>query len=246
LNKAIYEDKKILLEGQLGALRDILHGIYPHVSGITCLASYAAPSCGIPASSIEDVICVLKSYVSYVGSGDFPTELDPDPAHELREINHEYGATSGRPRRLGWFDCVMARYGLDLQGATDVCLTVLDVLSHYDEIPVCVDYYDTRNGQTVSDFPLTGELKYMKPVYRIMPGWKCDISQCRVYEDLPEKCQEFVEFLEDQLDEPIRYISVGKDRAALIDRGDDDDEISEEYYQAAKRFIDEALANVGD
>lgn len=217
INDAIEEGKEILLEGQLGALRDPLHGIYPHVSGISTLPSYFPVSCGFSPMDMHLIISVMKSYATYVGSGDFPTELHDDEAHELREINHEYGATSGRPRRVGWFDIPMTKYGLRLNGATDVILSLLDVLGHYDTIPVCTSYYDTRDGKIVNDFPLTSELKYMKPVYVNMPGWKEDISECKHWNELPKKCKEYILFVQKQIGVKIHYVSVGKDREQFID-----------------------------
>lgn len=218
INDAIEQGKEILLEGQLGALRDPLHGIYPHVSGISTLPSYFPVSCGFAPQDVDQIISVVKSYTTYVGSGDFPTELHNEEAEELREINHEYGATSGRPRRVGWFDIPMAKYGLRLNGTTDIILSLLDVLGHYDEIPVCAAYYDERTGAAIKDFPLTSELRYMKPIYRIMPGWKEDISECKIWNDLPDKCKEYVLYIESQLGKYIRFISVGPDRNAFIDR----------------------------
>lgn len=220
INEAINEGKEILLEGQLGALRDPLHGIYPHVSGISCLPSYFPVSCGFAPYHMDEIISVTKAYTTYVGSGDFPTELHDKEAEELREINHEYGATSGRPRRVGWFDCVMARYGLMLNGTTDIILSLVDVLGHYDEIPVCVRYTDSRNMENVEDFPLTSELQYMRPVYYYLPGWKSDISNCKTWNELPLRCREYIMFIENQLGMDIRYISVGKHRDQFIDRLD--------------------------
>lgn len=213
---AIKENKNILLEGQLGALRDPLHGIYPHVSGISCLPAYFAVSCGVAPYHIKEITSVVKSYTTYVGSGDFPTELYDADAEELREINHEYGATSGRPRRVGWFDCIMTRYGLDLNGTTDCILSLIDVLSHYEKIPVCVSYYDCTNGEVVHDFPLTNKLGNMKPIYRIMEGWQEDISGCKSWSDLPEKCKLYIRFIEEQLGYKFTWISVGPNREQMF------------------------------
>jgi len=212
------KNKTILFEGQLGAIRDITV-LYPHISSApSFFAGYAPISCGLPGTYLEEVLCLFKAYVSYVGSGDFVTRMEKDFEDKFREIANEYGTTSGRGRLLGHYDCVMARYGAEVHGATQIGLTCLDLLSDWDEIPVCIAYEDTRTGNRVDDFPLTNDLKYMKPIYKIMPGWKQDISNCKSFSELPEKCRNYVSFIEDQLCYHIRYISVGKERDAIIDR----------------------------
>lgn len=219
LHEALKEGKNILLEGQLGTLKDPDHGIYPMVTSSSTLAAYGAIGAGIPPYEIKQVIAVCKAYSSAVGAGAFVSEIFGEEADELRNRGGdggEYGATTGRPRRMGWFDCVASRYGCRLQGATDVAFTVLDVLGYLDEIPVCVGY--EIDGKVTREFPATYLLGRAKPVYEILPGWKCDISGIRNYEDLPEKCRNYVEFVEKQLGFPITMVSNGPGRGDIIFR----------------------------
>ena len=219
LREAIKEGKNILLEGQLGTLKDPDHGIYPMVTSSSTLAAYGAIGAGIPPYEIKQVITVCKAYSSAVGAGAFVSEIFGEEADELRRRGGdggEYGATTGRPRRMGWFDCVASKYGCRLQGATDVAFTVLDVLGYLDEIPVCVGY--DIDGEVTTDFPTTYLLEKAKPVYKTLPGWKCDIRGIKKYEDLPENCRKYIEFIEKQIECPITMISNGPGRDDIIYR----------------------------
>lgn len=220
LYQAIKEGKNILLEGQLGSLKDPDHGIYPMVTSSSTLAGYGAIGAGIPPYEIQKVITVCKAYSSAVGAGAFVSEiLDETVADELRKRGGdggEYGATTGRPRRMGWFDCVASKYGCRIQGTTDVAFTVLDVLGYLDEIPVCVGY--EVNGEVITDFPTTNLLEKSKPVLKKLPGWKCDIRGIRNYEALPENCRHYIEFVEEQIGFPITIISNGPGREDIIYR----------------------------
>ena len=219
LNQALKDGKEILLEGQLGTLKDPDHGIYPMVTSSSTLAGYGAVGAGIPPYKIKKIIVVCKAYSSAVGAGAFVSEIFGDEAEELRRRGGdggEYGATTGRPRRMGWFDCVASRYGCRMQGATDVAFTVLDVLGYLDEIPVCVGY--EIDGEVVTDFPVTPKLERAKPVLEKLPGWKTDIRGIRKYEDLPANCRNYVEFVEKQLGYPITMISNGPGRNDIIYR----------------------------
>ncbi|OLA84645.1 MAG: adenylosuccinate synthase, partial [Roseburia sp. 40_7] len=210
LDKAIKEGKNILLEGQLGTLKDPDHGIYPMVTSSSTLAAYGAIGAGIPPYEIKKIVTVCKAYSSAVGAGAFVSEIFGDEADELRRRGGdggEFGATTGRPRRMGWFDCVASKYGCRLQGATDVAFTVLDVLGYLDEIPVCVGY--EINGKVTTDFPTTGKLEIAKPVLKTLPGWKTDIRGIRNYEELPENCRNYIEFVEEQIGYPITMVSNG-------------------------------------
>lgn len=216
---AIKEGKNILLEGQLGTLKDPDHGIYPMVTSSSTLAAYGAIGAGIPPYEIKQVITVCKAYSSAVGAGAFVSEIFGEEADELRRRGGdggEYGATTGRPRRMGWFDCVASKYGCRLQGTTDVAFTVLDVLGYLDEIPVCVGY--EINGEVTTEFPTTTLLEKAKPVYQVLPGWKCDIRGIKNYEDLPENCRKYVEFVEEQIGFPITMVSNGPGREDIIFR----------------------------
>ena len=216
---ALKEGKTILLEGQLGTLKDPDHGIYPMVTSSSTLAAYGAIGAGIPAQSIEQVVTVCKAYSSAVGAGAFVSEIFGDEADELRRRGGdggEFGATTGRPRRMGWFDCVASKYGCRMQGTTDVAFTVLDVLGYLDEIPVCVGY--DIDGQVTTDFPVTHLLEKAKPVYKTLPGWKCDIRGIKKYEDLPENCRNYIEFVEKEIGFPITMISNGPGREDIIYR----------------------------
>ena len=216
---ALKEGKTILLEGQLGTLKDPDHGIYPMVTSSSTLAAYGAIGAGIPAQSIEQVVTVCKAYSSAVGAGAFVSEIFGDEADELRRRGGdggEFGATTGRPRRMGWFDCVASKYGCRMQGTTDVAFTVLDVLGYLDEIPVCVGY--DIDGEITTDFPVTHLLEKAKPVYKTLPGWKSDIRGIKKYEDLPENCRKYIEIVEKEIGFPITMISNGPGRDDIIYR----------------------------
>ena len=216
---AIRAGKNILLEGQLGSMKDPDHGIYPMVTSSSTLAAYGAIGAGIPPYEIRQIISVCKAYSSAVGAGAFVSEIFGDEADELRRRGGdggEYGATTGRPRRMGWFDCVASKYGCRIQGATDVAFTVLDVLGYLDEIPVCVGY--EIDGQVTTDFPTTHNLSKAKPVYEVLPGWKCDIRGIKKYEDLPEYCRKYIEFVEKHIECPITMVSNGPGRDDIIYR----------------------------
>lgn len=219
LHQALKENKTILLEGQLGTLKDPDHGIYPMVTSSSTLAAYGAIGAGIPPYEIKEIITVCKAYSSAVGAGAFVSEIFGEEADELRRRGGdggEFGATTGRPRRMGWFDCVASKYGCRLQGTTDVAFTVLDVLGYLDEIPVCVGY--EIDGQVTADFPVTYQLEKAKPVLKKLPGWKCDIRGIKNYEDLPENCRKYVEFIEEQIGYPITMVSNGPGREDIIYR----------------------------
>ncbi len=219
LDAAIKEGKTILLEGQLGTLKDPDHGIYPMVTSSSTLAAYGAIGAGIPPYEIKQIVTVCKAYSSAVGAGAFVSEIFGDEADELRRRGGdggEYGATTGRPRRMGWFDCVASKYGCRLQGTTDVAFTVLDVLGYLDEIPVCVGY--EIDGEIITDFPTTAKLEKAKPVLKTLPGWKCDIRGIKKYEELPENCRKYVEFIEEQIGYPITMVSNGPGREDIIYR----------------------------
>ncbi len=219
LDKAVKEGKTILLEGQLGTLKDPDHGIYPMVTSSSTLAGYGAVGAGLPPYEIKQIITVCKAYSSAVGAGAFVSEIFGDEANELRERGGdggEYGATTHRPRRMGWFDCVASKYGCRLQGTTDVAFTVLDVLGYLDEIPVCVGY--ELDGEVITDFPVTSKLEKCKPVLEKLPGWKCEIRGIKKYEDLPENCRKYIEFIEEKIGYPITMISNGPGREDIIYR----------------------------
>lgn len=219
LHQAIKEGKTILLEGQLGSLKDPDHGIYPMVTSSSTLAAYGAIGAGIPPYEIKQITTVVKAYSSAVGAGAFVSEIFGDEAGELRKRGGdggEYGATTGRPRRMGWFDAVASRYGCRIQGATEAALTVLDVLGYLDELPLCVGY--EIDGKVVRDFPTTVQLEKAKPVYETLPGWRCDIRGIRAYEELPENCRKYIEFIEKELEVPVTMISNGPGRDEIIYR----------------------------
>lgn len=219
LHEAIKEGKNILLEGQLGSLKDPDHGIYPMVTSSSTLAAYGAIGAGIPPYEIKNITTVVKAYSSAVGAGAFVSEIFGDEADELRRRGGdggEFGATTGRPRRMGWFDAVATRYGCRIQGATEVALTVLDVLGYLDELPVCVGY--EIDGEVVKDFPTTSKLNKAKPVYVKLPGWKCEIRGIKKYEDLPKECRDYVEFIEKEIGVPITMVSNGPGRDEIIYR----------------------------
>ena len=217
IQEAIKAGKTVLLEGQLGTLKDPDFGIYPMVTSSSTLAAYGAIGAGIPPYEIKDIIAVVKAYSSAVGAGEFVSEIFGEEADELRHRGGdggEYGATTGRPRRMGWFDAVASRYGVRMQGATQVSLTVLDVLGYLDELPICVGY--EIDGKITRDFPVTAELKKAKPVYEKLPGWKCEIKGIRKYEELPENCRKYIEFIEKELGVPVTMVSNGPGREDII------------------------------
>ncbi|MBQ9612339.1 MAG: adenylosuccinate synthase [Lachnospiraceae bacterium] len=219
LEQAIRDGKNILLEGQLGTMKDPDHGIYPMVTSSSPLAAYGAIGAGIPPYAIEKIVVVTKAYSSAVGAGEFVSEIFGEEADLLRNNGGdggEYGATTGRPRRVGWYDCVASKYGCRLQGATDVAFTVLDALGYLDEIPVCVGY--EIDGQVTTEFPVTKELPKAKPVLKVLPGWKCDIRGIRRFEDLPQAAQDYVNFIEQQIGYPITMVSNGPSRDDIIYR----------------------------
>ena len=219
LYQAVQDGKEILLEGQLGSLKDPDHGIYPMVTSSSTLAGYGAIGAGIPPYEIKKIITVVKAYSSAVGAGAFVSEIFGDEADELRRRGGdggEYGATTGRPRRMGWFDVVASKYGCRIQGTTDVAFTVLDVLGYLDEIPVCTGY--EVDGKVTTEFPVTSKLEKAKPVLEVLPGWKCDIRGIRKYEDLPENCRRYVEFVEEKIGFPITMVSNGPGREDIIYR----------------------------
>lgn len=219
LDEALKEGKTVLLEGQLGTLKDPDHGIYPMVTSSSTLAAYGAVGAGLPPHEIKQIVTVCKAYSSAVGAGAFVSELFGDEAEELRRRGGdggEYGATTGRPRRVGWFDCVASRYGCRLQGTTDVAFTVLDVLGYLDEIPVCVGY--EIDGQVTTEFPVTARLEKAKPVLEKLPGWKTGIRGIKKYEELPENCRNYIEFIEKRIGYPITMVSNGPGRDDIIYR----------------------------
>ena len=219
LDKALKEGKTILLEGQLGTMKDPDHGIYPMVTSSSTLAAYGAIGAGIPPYEIKQIVTVSKAYSSAVGAGAFVSEIFGDEADELRHRGGdggEFGATTGRPRRMGWFDCVATKYGCRLQGATDVAFTVLDALGYLDEIPVCVGY--EIDGEVTTDFPVTYKLEKAKPVLKKLPGWKCDIRGCKDYDALPANARAYVDFLEEHIGHPITLVSTGPKRHEITHR----------------------------
>ncbi len=219
LHKAVAEGKKILLEGQLGALKDPDFGIYPFVTSSSTLAGYGCVGAGIPPYAISEVVAVVKAYSSAVGAGAFTSEIFGDEAEELRRRGGdagEYGATTGRPRRMGWFDAVATRYGCQVQGATSVALTAIDVLSYLDEIPVCIGY--DIDGVVTRDFPATAALNRAKPVLARMPGWKTDLRGIRSFDQLPQAARDYVLFVEKEIGVPVRLVSNGPRRDEIIHR----------------------------
>jgi len=219
LHDAIKEGKDILLEGQLGSLKDTDFGIYPMVTSSSTLAAYGAIGAGIPCYEIKDIIAVVKAYSSAVGAGEFVSEIFGEEADELRKRGGdggEYGATTGRARRMGWFDAVASRYGCRMQGATQAALTVIDVLGYLDELPVCVGY--EIDGKVTRDFPTTNLLKKAKPIYEYLPGWKEDTRGITEYSRLPLNCRKYIEFIEKELEVPVKMISNGPGRHEIIVR----------------------------
>lgn len=219
VHDAIAQGKTILLEGQLGSLKDPDFGIYPMVTSSSTLAGYGTIGAGVPANSIKEIITVTKAYSSAVGAGEFVSEIFGDEAEELRRRGGdagEYGATTGRPRRMGWFDCVATRYGCMAQGATNVAMTCLDVLSYLDTIPVCVGY--EIDGVVTNQFPVTSKLKKAKPVFEYLKGWKKDIRGIKSYAELPQETRDYIEFIEKQIGFNIGIVSNGPGRDEIIYR----------------------------
>ena len=219
LRQAIKDGKKILLEGQLGSLKDPDHGIYPMVTSSSTLAGYGAVGAGIPPYEIKDICVVTKAYSSAVGAGEFVSEIFGEEAQQMRIHGGdagEFGATTGRPRRMGWFDCVATRYGVQAQGATQVVLTALDCLSYLDEIKLCTGY--EIDGEITKDFPVTPILKKAKPVLVTLPGWKCDIRGIKEFDKLPKEAQDYVNFIENEIGVKISYVSNGPKREEIIKR----------------------------
>ena len=219
LREALKEGKTVLLEGQLGTMKDPDHGIYPMVTSSSTLAAYGAVGAGIPPYEIKDIVAVTKAYSSAVGAGDFVSELFGEEADELRRRGGdkgEFGATTGRPRRVGWYDTVASKYGCQLQSATEVALTVLDVLGYLKEIKVCVGY--EIDGKVTTDFPVTPLLNKAKPVYETLPGWNCDIRGVKNYDELPENCKNYIDFIEKHIETPITMVSNGPERHEILKR----------------------------
>ena len=219
LYEAIKEGKNILLEGQLGSLKDPDHGIYPMVTSSSTLAAYGAIGAGIPPYEIKNITTVVKSYSSAVGAGAFVSEIFGDEADELRKRGGdggEYGATTGRPRRMGWFDAVATRYGCRIQGTTEVALTVLDVLGYLDEVPICIGY--EIDGKVTKDFPTTVKLEKAKPVWKVLPGWKQEIRGIKNYDELPQNCKNYIDEIEKEIGVPITLVSNGPSRDEIIKR----------------------------
>ena len=216
LRQAQRDGKHILFEAQLGALRDLDYGIYPYTSSSTCLAAYAPIGAGAPGCHVDRAVGIVKAYSTCVGEGPFTCEWFGDEAEQLRKVGGEYGAATGRPRRVGPVDLVATRYGVAVQGATELALTKMDILSYMDQIPICAHYM--LNGAQTDEFPCPSELADATPVITYMPGWKCDISGVREYDKLPKEARNYVEYLERELGCPITYVSVGAERDAIIRR----------------------------
>ena len=216
MKDALKRDKKIMFEAQLGSLRDLNFGIYPYTTSSNTTAAFAPVGAGAPGVKIDDIIGVVKAYSTCVGEGPFISELHGDEASDLREAGDEYGAKTGRPRRVGAFDTVATRYGVQVQAATEIALTKLDVLSYMDKIPVCTHYY--INEQITDEFPFPAALAEAKPVIEYMDGWKCDISHIRSWEDLPRNARSYIQFIEEKINCPVTYISVGPERDSIIVR----------------------------
>ena len=214
LRQAQTENKRVLFEAQLGALRDLDYGIYPYTTSSNAVAAYAPVGSGLPSARIDEVIGVVKAYSSCVGEGPFTCEWFGERAEKLRQAGNEYGAKTGRPRRVGPIDIVATRYGVTCQGATTIALTKLDVLSYLDEIPICARY--ELDGREIDEFPFPAVLADARPVETSMPGWKCDISGVRKWEDLPQAARDYVEYIEKAIGCPIGYVSVGPEREAII------------------------------
>lgn len=220
LTQAQADGKNILFEAQLGSLRDIDHGIFPYTTSSNTLAAYAPIGAGVPSAKLDDIIGIVKAYSTCVGEGPFVCEMFGDEADKLRQMGFEYGAKTGRPRRVGPLDIVATRYGVEMQGATAIAITKLDILSYMDKIPVCTHYL--LNGKQTDSFPFPTALKNAQPVIEYFDGWKCDISHVRKWEELPVQAQEYIAFIEKQIGCPIKYISVGAERDSIIIRNTED------------------------
>ena len=219
IHSALRQGKEILLEGQLGTLKDTDFGIYPFVTSSNTLAGYGTVGAGIPPTEIESVIAVTKAYSSAVGGGVFVTEMFGEEADTLRRLggdNGEYGATTGRPRRVGWFDAVATAYGCRMQGATEAVLTAVDVLGYMDEIKICVGY--DIDGEITSEFPVSTKLSRAKPVYHTLPGWKCDIRGLTDYKALPPQLKHYIDYIESLIRVPINIVSTGPKREDITNR----------------------------
>lgn len=216
LKEAQKEGKSILFEAQLGSLRDLDYGIHPYTTSSNTIAAFAPVGSGLPSAKLDEIVGVVKAYSSCVGEGPFVCELFGEEAEALREAGNEYGAKTGRPRRVGPIDIVATKYGVEVQGATDIALTKLDVLSGMDKIPVCTHYM--LDGKQIDRFPFPTALTHAKPVIEYFPGWNCDISGARTWEDLPKEAQEYVSYIEKAMECPITYVSVGPERDSIIIR----------------------------
>ncbi len=214
LTQSVKAGKSVMFEAQLGALRDIDFGIYPYTSSSSTIAAYAPIGAGIPGVKLEKTIGIMKAYSSCVGEGPFTAELFGEEGDKLRGIGDEFGAATGRPRRVGGFDVVASKYGADMQGATELALTKLDILSYLDKIPVCVAY--EVDGEIINDFPTGDKLLRAKPVYEYLDGFNKDITGCRTVQDLPKQAQDYVKYIEAKMQCPITYISVGPERDSYI------------------------------
>lgn len=214
LNEAAKENKKIMFEAQLGALRDIDFGIYPFTSSSSTIASYAPIGSGVPNLKLSNTIGIMKAYSTCVGEGPFTAEMFGDEAERLRKEGFEYGAATGRPRRVGPFDVVASRYGVRVQGANELALTKLDVLSYMDKVPVCTGY--EINGQVVNEFPFGELLDNAKPIVEYLDGWKCDVSKCRKVSELPNEAIDYIKYIEKAVDCRIKYVSVGPEREDYV------------------------------
>ena len=208
--------KSILFEAQLGALRDLDYGIYPYTTSSNAVAAYAPVGSGLPTAKLDEVVGVVKAYSSCVGEGPFVCEWFGEDAQKLRDTGAEYGAKTGRPRRVGPIDLVATRYGVGIQGATTIALTKLDILSYMDKIPICAHY--ELDGQQTDEFPFPVCLQDAKPVIEYVDGWKCDISKVRSWDELPENARNYVESVEQAIGCHIGYVSVGAERDSLIIR----------------------------
>jgi adenylosuccinate synthase len=216
LKQAVKEGKNILFEAQLGALRDLDYGIYPYTTSSNAIAAFAPVGGGLPSAKIDEVIGVVKAYSTCVGEGPFTCEWFGLEAQQLRDAGFEYGAKTGRPRRVGPIDLVATRYGVETQGATAIALTKMDVLSYMEKVPVCSHY--VVDGVVTDEFPFPAALPDAKPVYEYMDGWNTDVSKCRTWEELPENARKYVEFIEKRIGAPIKYVSVGPERESIIIR----------------------------
>lgn len=216
LRDAVKDGKRILFEAQLGSLRDLDSGIYPYTTSTNTIASFAPVGSGCPSAKVDRIFGIVKAYSSCVGEGPFVSELFGEDADKLREEGSEYGAKTGRPRRVGALDLVATKYGVEVQAATEIALTKLDILSYMDKIPVCT-HYDV-DGTITDEFPFPAALAHAKPVIEYFPGWKCDISKITKWEDLPKEAKDYVDMIEKAIDCPITYVSVGPERDSIIYR----------------------------